>query len=133
MDRGDPKGRHIAVSGSGFQFREELSGLVFLAREGFYDKTTFHRVVPDFVVQGGDPTGTGRGGPGYYIPDEAGSGREVRAEMSAKDGAAAAAVRLAAPSPADASDLETGGYSAPARSGERGGIGGLVRRLLRRD
>ncbi len=47
-----------------------VNNFVFLAREGFYDNTTFHRVVPDFVVQGGDPTGTGTGTPGYYIDDE---------------------------------------------------------------
>ena len=41
-----------------------------LAREGFYNGLTFHRVVPDFVVQGGDPEGTGRGGPGYKWNDE---------------------------------------------------------------
>ena len=43
--------------------------LVSLARAGFYDKTTFHRVVPGFVIQGGDPTGTGSGGPGYSTVD----------------------------------------------------------------
>jgi peptidyl-prolyl cis-trans isomerase B (cyclophilin B) len=47
-----------------------VNNFVFLAREGFYDDTTFHRVVPNFVVQGGDPTGTGRGGPGYRFEDE---------------------------------------------------------------
>jgi cyclophilin family peptidyl-prolyl cis-trans isomerase len=41
-----------------------------LAEAGFYDGTTFHRLVPDFVIQGGDPEGTGRGGPGYTISDE---------------------------------------------------------------
>lgn len=41
-----------------------------LAQQGYYDGLTFHRVVPDFVVQGGDPTGTGSGGPGYAIPCE---------------------------------------------------------------
>ncbi|MBE0567640.1 MAG: peptidylprolyl isomerase [Krumholzibacteria bacterium] len=41
-----------------------------LVRRGFYDGLTFHRVVPDFVVQGGDPTGTGWGGPGYTIRSE---------------------------------------------------------------
>lgn len=41
-----------------------------LAKEGYYDGVTFHRVIPDFVVQGGDPTGTGAGGPGYSIPCE---------------------------------------------------------------
>ena len=47
-----------------------VNNFVFLAREGFYDNTTFHRVIPDFMVQGGDPTGTGRGGPGYRFADE---------------------------------------------------------------
>jgi molecular chaperone DnaK len=64
---------------------------------------------------------------------EASSGREVRAEMSATGGAAAATVRLATPSPADASDLQTGAYAAPARGGAQGGIGGLLRRLLGRE
>jgi cyclophilin family peptidyl-prolyl cis-trans isomerase len=47
-----------------------VNNFVFLAREGFYDGTTFHRVIPGFMVQGGDPTGTGRGGPGYKFDDE---------------------------------------------------------------
>lgn len=47
-----------------------VNNFVFLAGEGFYDDTIFHRVIPGFMVQGGDPTGTGRGGPGYRFPDE---------------------------------------------------------------
>ncbi|MEO8657600.1 MAG: peptidylprolyl isomerase [Bryobacteraceae bacterium] len=47
-----------------------VNNFVFLAREGFYDGTTFHRVIKDFMIQGGDPTATGRGGPGYRFEDE---------------------------------------------------------------
>jgi peptidyl-prolyl cis-trans isomerase B (cyclophilin B) len=47
-----------------------VNNFVFLARKGYYDNTTFHRVIPDFMAQGGDPTGTGRGGPGYKFADE---------------------------------------------------------------
>ena len=47
-----------------------VNNFVFLAREGFYDNTTFHRVIPDFMAQGGDPSGTGTGGPGYKFADE---------------------------------------------------------------
>jgi peptidyl-prolyl cis-trans isomerase B (cyclophilin B) len=47
-----------------------VNNFVFLAREKFYDGTTFHRVIGDFMIQGGDPTGTGRGGPGYRFEDE---------------------------------------------------------------
>ncbi len=47
-----------------------VNNFVFLSREGFYDGTTFHRVIADFMVQGGDPTGTGTGGPGYKFADE---------------------------------------------------------------
>jgi peptidylprolyl isomerase len=49
---------------------QTTNNFVFLARAGYYNGTVFHRVVDDFVVQGGDPTGTGTGGPGYTIPDE---------------------------------------------------------------
>ncbi len=47
-----------------------VNNFVFLAREGFYEGTTFHRVIPSFMAQGGDPTGTGAGGPGYTFEDE---------------------------------------------------------------
>jgi cyclophilin family peptidyl-prolyl cis-trans isomerase len=47
-----------------------VNNFVFLARQGFYDGVTFHRVLKDFMAQGGDPTGTGAGGPGYFIPNE---------------------------------------------------------------
>lgn len=47
-----------------------VNNFVFLSREGFYDGTIFHRVIQDFMAQGGDPTSTGRGGPGYRFADE---------------------------------------------------------------
>ncbi|MBW2615341.1 MAG: peptidylprolyl isomerase [Deltaproteobacteria bacterium] len=47
-----------------------VNNFVFLAQDGFYDGIVFHRVISDFMVQGGDPTGTGRGGPGYKFEDE---------------------------------------------------------------
>lgn len=47
-----------------------VNNFVFLAREGFYDGVTFHRVIHGFMAQAGDPTGSGRGGPGYRFPDE---------------------------------------------------------------
>jgi cyclophilin family peptidyl-prolyl cis-trans isomerase len=47
-----------------------VNNFVFLAQQGYYDNTSFHRVIPDFMAQGGDPTGSGRGGPGYRFKDE---------------------------------------------------------------
>ena len=52
------------------QAPKTVNNFVFLAQEGFYDGVTFHRVISDFMVQGGDPTGSGRGGPGYRFEDE---------------------------------------------------------------
>lgn len=49
---------------------QTVNNFVFLAQQGFYNGTVFHRVIPNFMVQGGDPTGTGRGGPGYRFADE---------------------------------------------------------------
>jgi cyclophilin family peptidyl-prolyl cis-trans isomerase len=51
----------------------QATGALALARDGFYNGTTFHRVIRGFMAQGGDPTGTGRGGPGYSFADELGA------------------------------------------------------------
>jgi len=47
-----------------------VNNFVFLSQEGFYNNTPFHRIIKDFMIQGGDPEGTGRGGPGYQFNDE---------------------------------------------------------------
>ena len=60
---------------------EHVNSFVFLARDKFYNGTVFHRVEPGFVVQGGDPTGTGRGGPGYTVPLEASEEPFVRSAV----------------------------------------------------
>ena len=59
-----------------------VNNFVFLARQGYYDNTTFHRVITDFMAQGGDPTGTGAGSPGYYIPNEITEHKHVAGALS---------------------------------------------------
>jgi peptidyl-prolyl cis-trans isomerase B (cyclophilin B) len=60
----------IEVALSAVHAPKTVNNFAFLAGEGFYDGVSFHRVIPNFMVQGGDPTGTGRGGPGYRFGDE---------------------------------------------------------------
>ena len=58
------------------------NNFVFLAQEGFYDEVLFHRVIPGFMIQGGDPTGTGSGGPGYQFADEQFAGKYQRGTIA---------------------------------------------------
>ena len=60
----------IAIDLSAEHAPKTVNNFVFLSREGFYDGVDFHRVIPNFMVQGGDPTGSGMGGPGYSFEDE---------------------------------------------------------------
>jgi len=61
---------------------ETVGNFLKLARDGFYDGVIFHRVIEDFMIQGGDPTGTGSGGPGYQFDDEANSHPVARGALA---------------------------------------------------
>jgi cyclophilin family peptidyl-prolyl cis-trans isomerase len=61
---------------------QTVNNFVFLARQGYYDGVTFHRVIPNFMVQTGDPTGTGTGGPGYRFNDEPVSRKYERGSLA---------------------------------------------------
>ena len=65
------------------QAPHHVNSFVFLAKEGFYDGVIFHRVIQDFMIQGGDPTGTGGGGPGYKLKSEFNSTHHARGVLSA--------------------------------------------------
>jgi peptidyl-prolyl cis-trans isomerase B (cyclophilin B) len=62
---------------------QHVNSFVFLAREGFYNDVIFHRVIPGFMIQGGDPTGTGSGGPGYKVKAEFNKRKHTRGVLSA--------------------------------------------------
>jgi peptidyl-prolyl cis-trans isomerase B (cyclophilin B) len=59
-----------------------VANFLELSRDGFYDGVVFHRVIPDFMIQGGDPTGTGSGGPGYQFEDEINDHKVVRGALA---------------------------------------------------
>jgi len=73
----------IAIEFDAVKSPQTVNNFVFLARDGFYDGVIFHRVISGFMVQGGDPTGTGMGGPGYKFRDELeGSGKYDRGTVA---------------------------------------------------
>ena len=65
------------------QAPHHVNSFVFLSKEGYYDGVIFHRVIPGFMIQGGDPTGTGQGGPGYKLKQEFNSTKHVKGVLSA--------------------------------------------------
>jgi peptidyl-prolyl cis-trans isomerase B (cyclophilin B) len=65
------------------QAPHHVNSFIFLAKEGYYDGVIFHRVIPGFMIQGGDPTGTGTGGPGYKLKAEFNDTRHTRGVLSA--------------------------------------------------
>ncbi len=76
-DKGD-----IVLSLDPARAPKSVNNFVYLARDGFYDGLTFHRVVNDFVIQGGCPEGTGRGGPGYRFEDEPVQGEYIAGALA---------------------------------------------------
>jgi cyclophilin family peptidyl-prolyl cis-trans isomerase len=97
-----------------------VNNFVFLAREGFYDNTTFHRVIRGFMAQGGDPTGTGTGGPGYQFNDE-------RSALALKhDGAGIFSMANAGPNTNGSQFFITFGPT-PHLNGKHGVFGRVVR------
>ncbi len=72
----------IAIELYGDDAPKTVENFVKLSRDGFYDGVVFHRVIPDFMIQGGDPTGTGSGGPGYQFEDEFNDRRVERGALA---------------------------------------------------
>jgi peptidyl-prolyl cis-trans isomerase B (cyclophilin B) len=78
---------HTSKGAIGLELHDEdapktVENFLKLARDGFYDGVVFHRVIPDFMIQGGDPTGTGSGGPGYTFEDEFNDHKVVRGALA---------------------------------------------------
>jgi cyclophilin family peptidyl-prolyl cis-trans isomerase len=76
------KGGEIKIEFFPADAPKTVENFVTLAKKGFYDNLTFHRVVPGFVVQGGDPKGNGTGGPGYTIKAEFNKNKHVRGSVA---------------------------------------------------